>query len=190
MTICAFLNTTRTNFRLVELDVAIDLNCRFNNVLAVCMFKSSKTTYNRIGYTQYFKNVPTSYIERYCDATEAKNAVLRAYLYDKSAKENILYKYITRFELKLQNRFFLKNSFTEQSIINALDRYYVMYFENPNEKEWIINNLDNNSRLTPKEINKLNLVNYRVRADVNVIKIFISEIKSVYVSFYGDIVCP
>ncbi len=45
MTICAFLNTTRTKYRMVELDVAIDAYCSLDNILAICVKKSGKTIY-------------------------------------------------------------------------------------------------------------------------------------------------
>jgi hypothetical protein len=48
MTICAFLNTTRTKYRMVELDVAIDAYCSLDNILAICVKKSGKTIYNEI----------------------------------------------------------------------------------------------------------------------------------------------
>lgn len=96
MTICAFLNTTRSKFRIVELDVAIDAFCKFDNILAICVNKSGNTTYNEIGHKQYYKgSIPTTYIEKYRNEQEANNAVLRAYLYNKSAKEGI-YTSITR----------------------------------------------------------------------------------------------
>ena len=41
MSICAFLNTTGTPFKLTELDVAIDLFGSFDNVLVACTRKAS-----------------------------------------------------------------------------------------------------------------------------------------------------
>jgi hypothetical protein len=109
LTICGFLNTTRTKYRMVELDVSIDTFCSFDNILAICVNKSGKTTYNEIGHKQYYKGIPTSYIEKYVNEQEANDAVVRSYVYDKSSKEGLGSK-ITRFELKLQNRFFRINS--------------------------------------------------------------------------------
>ena len=189
MTICAWLNTTRTNYRLVELDVAIDVNCSFDNILAVCVDKSPKTIYHEAGCNQYFGGVPTSYIEKYHHTLEAKNAVVRAYVYDKSLKEKLL-NTITRFELKLQNRFFLRNDFSVDSIVNALNKYYLMHFYSIEEKDlrsriYNVPNIKIN-----KELYRLGLERYRLHPNIDVIKEFIRRIKSVYVGFYGDIVIP
>ena len=189
MTICAFLNTTRTKYRMVELDVAIDTHCSFDNILAICVNKSGKTTYNEIGHKQYYKGIPTSYIEKYGNEQEANDAVVRSYVYDKSFKEGLISSKITRFELKLQNRFFLRYGFNTQSIINAMNKYYVMYFEYVKMKNQYID-LFNNFKITPKNIEILGLSKYRLHVNENIIKEFIRQVESVYVGFYGDIVVP
>lgn len=189
MTICAWLNTTRTNFRLVELDIAIDVNSNFYNVLVVCINKSPNVSYNRLGSIQYYDLIPTTYIEDYKNVRQRKESVLRAYLYDKSAKER-LNSTITRFELKLQNRFFLKNEFDTKSIINAFDRYYVMYFEDEKEKEQRIRAYNKYKVATSREINRLEFERYRLYPNHNIIKEFIRQIQSVYVDFHWNIVIP
>lgn len=189
MTICGWLNTTRTKYRMVELDVSIDTFCSFDNILAICVNKSGKTTYNEIGHKQYYKGTPTSYIEKYRNEQEANNAVLRAYLYNKSAKEALIGSIITRFELKFQNRFFLKYGFNEKAIMEAMNRYYVMFFDSIQKKTQYVNIL-NNFKSTPKEMEILGLNRFRLHPNGNVIKAFIRQVESVYVGFYGDIVIP
>ena len=189
LTICAWLNTTRTKYRMVELDVAIDTHCSFDNILAICVNKSGKTTYNEIGHKQYYKGIPTTYIEKYGNEQEANDAVVRSYVYDKSFKEVLIGSKISRFELKLQNRFFLRYGFNTQSIINAMNKYYVMYFEYVKMKNQYID-LFNNFKITPKNIEILGLSKYRLHVNENIIKEFIRQVESVYVGFYGDIVVP
>lgn len=189
MSICGFLNTTRTKYRMVELDVSIDTFCSFDNILAICVNKSGKTTYNEIGHKQYYKGIPTSYIEKYVNEQEANSAVVRSYVYDKSFKEGLIGSKITRFELKLQNRFFLRYGFNTQSIINAMNKYYVMYFESITKKNQYIGIL-NNFRSISKDMEIFGLDSFRLFADENVIKGFIRQVESVYVGFYGDIVVP
>lgn len=189
MTICAWLNTTRTNFRFVELDVAIDVYCNFYNVLAVCVNKSANVLYNPLNSIQYYDLIPTTYIEDYKKEEQRKDAVLRAYLYNKSAKEGLDF-VVTRFELKLQNRFFLKNEFDTNSIIRALDRYCVMYFANEQEKERKICDYNKYKIVTAREIDRLGFGSCRLYSNHNVIKEFIRQIKSVYVGFNWDIVVP
>lgn len=189
MTLCAFLNTTRTKFRIVELDVAIDTFCSFDNILAICVNKSGKTTYNEIGHKQYYKGIPTSYIEKYGNEQEANNAVVRSYVYDKSSKEGLIGSTITRFELKIQNRLFLKYGFNTQSIINAMNKYYVMYFESVKQKSQYASVL-RNFKSTSKEMEIFGLDSFRLFADENVVKQFIRVVNTVYVGFHGDIVVP
>ncbi len=189
MTICAFLNTTRSKFRMVELDIAIDTHCSFDNILAICVNKSGSTTYNQIGHKQYYKgSIPTTYIEKYRNEQEANNAVLRAYLYNKSVKDG-LYSSITRFELKLQNRFFLQYGFSEKSIMEAINRYCVMYFESVKQKSQYCSVLKN-FRITQDEIEIFGLNRFRLYANGNVVKEFIRQVETVYVGFHGDIVIP
>ncbi len=188
MTVCGWLNTTITKYRMVELDVSIDAYCNFDNILSICVNKSGNTTYNQIGHKQYYKDIPTTYIEKYRNEQEANNAVLRAYLYNKSAKEAIG-SIITRFELKFQNRFFLKYGFNEKAIMEAMNRYYVMFFDSIQKKTQYVNIL-NNFKSTPKEMEILGLNRFRLYPNGNVIKAFIRQVESVYVGFYGDIVIP
>lgn len=189
MTICGWLNTTRANYRFVELDVAIDVNCRFENMLIVCVNKSSRVLYHKVGDVQYYNGVPTSYIENYSNKDQLKNAVLRAYLYNKSAKEELDFAVI-RFEMKLQNRFFLRNKFEIESIINAFDKYYVMYFENARDKFNKISEYNKYMIVTSREIYKLRFEDYRLYPNLDVVAEFIKQVQSVYVGFYGDIVIP
>lgn len=187
--ICGFLNTTSTRFRMVELDVAIDTHCSFDNILAICVKKSGKTTYNEIGHKQYYKGIPTTYIEKYGKEQEANDAVVRSYVYDKSSKEGLIGSKITRFEHKLQNRFFLRYGFNNQSIINAMNKYYVMYFESLDKKSQYVSFL-NNFRSTSKDMEIFGLDSFRLFVDENVVKEFIRQVEAVYVDFYGDIVVP
>lgn len=189
MTICAFLNTTRSKFRMVELDLAIDVFCSFyNNILAICVNKSGNTTYNQIGHKQYYKGIPTTYIEKYRNSNEADNAVIRSYLYDKSEKEGLIGS-ITRFELKFQNRFFLRYGFNEKAIMEAINKYYVLYFESIQMKNQYIHIL-NNFKSTPKEMEMLGLNRFRLHPNGKVVKEFIRLVNTVYVGFHGDIVIP
>jgi len=186
MTICAYLNTTGTTFRLSELDIAIDVLCPFENILVCCTKESANVPYNPLGYTQYFQKVPTTYIENYADRLKKRNAVLRAYVYNKGAKENLPVT-ITRFELKLQNRFFINNPFNITSIMNTMNRYSVMYFENLNDKYNKINQYHNYVKVTSREINRLNFNQYRLFPDSTVLNEFIYQVNSVYIDFNGNV---
>lgn len=193
--ICAYLNTTRFNFILVELDIAIDAYCPFNNILSFCFKRSPNVVYNEIGRIQCFRSLlkresQTSYIEDYSDQTKRKNAVLRAYQYDKSAKENLPFP-LTRFEVKLQSRYFTKHGLSSSSIIDTLQRYYVVYFNDLNEKYYAVNQLNNNVPTRRNNIiNRLSFTDYRLYPNIEVISEIIRQIETVYVNFYGQVVIP
>lgn len=189
MSICAFLNTTGTPFKLTELDIAMDLFDSFDNVLVACTRKASYVPYNPLGFKQFFNGVPTSYIEDYSEPKQRRDAVMRSYLYDKTAKNRLLFS-ITRFELKLQNRFFINNGFNLTSITSALDKYHVMYFRNKREKQHMINKYNSYKNVTSREIQRLGFDNHRVYPNITVVEEFLRQIESSYVDFYGDVVVP
>ncbi len=183
VSIAAFLNTTKYNYRLAELDIAIDCFCLFKNMLVVCNTKKANVTYSPLGYVQYYKGIPTSYIEQFPHIQQRKNAVSRAYLYDKGSKEKLPY-ILTRFELKLQNRYFLKNDFDVASIVGAMNNYTVLYFDNILIKEWVIQEYN-----LHKSLRRV-LPHNRLQIDSKVVSTFIKTITTAYVDFYGNIVVP
>ncbi len=183
ITICAYLNTTRTKYRFAELDVAIDIFSTFHNVLVGCTRKSANVKYNELGKVQYYNKIPTSYIEDYSNMQQKKNAVLRAYVYNKTAKENLPF-IVTRFEVKLQNRFFLKNNFNVNSIVNVLDRYHIMHFNSFVEKQQVINQYNmGDIAVFPSKRNMLHV-------DATVIQELIRQVKEAYVDLQGSVVLP
>lgn len=187
--ITALLNTSRSNYRFVELDVSLDLFCPFNKILATCIRPVNNVHYNPIGFLQYFKGVPTTYIEDYKYKEKRVAAMKRSYLYDKANKENLDY-WVTRFEVKLQNRFFLKYGFNLSSIAIALDKYAIFYFNRTEDKKFEIYNLGSKKSLKSLELLGLQQNYQRVHYDISVVEEFIRRVESVYVDFYGDVVVP
>lgn len=187
MSICALLNVTGTIFKFVELDIALDAYCFFNNILVSCTRKASYVNYNPLNFKQYFNGKPTSYIENYGQAKQRKYAMLRSYLYDKTAKNSLPFR-VTRFEVKLQNRFFIHNGFNLDSISKALNKYYVMYFRTKLEKEYMINRYNSYTNVTSRELDRLGFGNYRLSHNLNIVKAFIEKIELVTVGFHGDII--
>jgi len=186
MTICAWLNTTGTNYRFVELDIALDMYCPFNKVLAGCINPVNNITYNPIGFVQYYKDVPTKYIEDYRDKKKRKYAMKRSYLYDKSNKES-LNSFVTRFEVKLQNRFFLRYGFNLNSIFIALNKYAIFHFNDFKDKRFELQKLKDKKSLNHLELFKLEKRYQRVYYNLTVIEKFIKQVQSVYVDFKGGI---
>ncbi len=190
--ICALLNTTSTAFRFVELDVTLDMYCNFDNLLVAIPTakRANNVPYNPLGFIQYFNGVPTSYIENYSDLEKRNKAFMRFYLYDKSTKENLKGITVTRAELKLQNRFFIRNGFSINSIMKAFDKYSVIYFQNTIQKQFEVNKYNSIKILDDLELNKLNYSYYKVSLSPDVIKEFIRQIQTAYVDFFGKVVVP
>jgi len=173
--ICAFFNTRNIAFKLSELDVCVDAECTFHHLLALCVKKSPKTDYYRPSDMQAYTN--TTYIEK-IPSKNLEKAVLRAYTYDKSLKER-LSRHITRFELKLQPKYFHKYNFDIASIEKALSRYYVMYFKNSYEKTRTIETYEKYKLFRKREIDRLNLEKYRLHPDITKIKSFLEQLLSI-----------
>lgn len=173
--ICAFFNDNNIAFKLTELDVCIDTECEFHHLLALCVKKSPKTDYYKPSDMQTYTN--TTYIEK-IPSKNLEKAVLRAYTYNKSLKER-LSKHITRFELKLQPKYFHKYSFNITSIEKALSRYYVMYFKNSYERTRIIEAYEKYQLFRKREIDRLNLEKYRLNPDITKIKSFLEQLLNI-----------
>lgn len=173
--ICAFLNTRGIVFKLTELDVCIDAGCAFENILAICTKKSPKTNYYTLNNPQMYAT--TTYIEKMTKKKFDK-AVLRAYSYDKCKKEKLNYN-LTRFEIKLQAKYFSKYGFSLESIEKTLNRYHVMYFSNIGDKEKIATRYSNYKTIRKREIKKLELNKYRLLPDMSYISKFINKLLTV-----------
>lgn len=180
ISICAWLNTFQIKFRLIELDIAIDINSQLDNVLVLCTKKSPKTEYYDLNQKQFYTD--TIYIEN-MKKVKFKKTVLRAYYYNKRLKErkskNELGFDLTRFEVKLQTQYFKKYGFDVNVIKKALDRYHVMYFPNIAEKKEVIDKYLSYKCVRKREIERMNLDNYRLIPNIDVVKDFLDEIQRV-----------
>lgn len=185
--IVGYLNTRQIPFKLTEFDIAIDTKCAFKHILALCVRKSSRTNYFTLADRQPHHG--TTYIEK-IEQKKLTSAYYRAYSYDKRRKERESKKHymkydITRFELKIQNRYFHKYGFDLNVIEKVLDKYYVMYFKDVNVK---LNKLQQLKALEQKKLRdirardyeKLEFENYRVMPDMRYISSFIESLLNTY----------
>lgn len=173
--VCAYLNTRKIAFDLTELDVCIDMQCQFKNVLSVCIQKSPKTKYYGLNEIQPFRT--TSYLEM-IEKEKLDRAVLRAYTYDKAYKEKLPYP-LTRFEVKLQPKYFNKHGFDIESIEKVLNRYCVMYFEDIETKYKKIKKYTSYKKPKGREIKRLGFENYRIYPDIDYIEEFIELLQNI-----------
>jgi hypothetical protein len=169
--VCAYFNVKNIKFKLTELDICIDVDCPFEHMLAICIKKTPKTKYYTFNDRQAYSN--TTYIEK-ISIKKLNSSVSRAYYYDKRAKQNLDYDR-SRFELKLQHRYFNKYGFDTKAIQNALNRYYVMYFKNIGDRNAIIEAYNGYEFVREKEAIGLDLHRYRIYPDIDVIQNFIKK---------------
>jgi len=200
-TITAFLNTYNIDFRLIELDIAMDIKRKINNILAVCINRSPNINYYPLGDMDSNGNMiqldqGTYYIEK-LNNKQKKNAMSRAYLYDKRQKE--IHKYnrdigfdLTRFEVKLQKRYFVKNRFGTLFIYKALRKYSILYFTDIKQKEQFIKKLNTTkkSRQRKKIRDKAVEDNHAILLTYNMNKVgdFLREIDTIKLDYQGNFI--
>lgn len=172
MMVISYLNLNFINFEVIGLDLFVDVDKPFKNMFAFCNKKVGKVKYYKTLEKQY--HFGTHYIEKFNNTH--KNVMRRAYLYDKSLKEN-LFLPITRFELKIQTRFFNRNkidNFFDKKIFytNLLNRliesYHILYFRSIAVKNQELTSyafLEDNIRR--RDIYKLFLNHYRIIPDIS-----------------------
>uniref|UniRef100_UPI0040471290 hypothetical protein n=1 Tax=Aliarcobacter sp. TaxID=2321116 RepID=UPI0040471290 len=171
--VCGILNTFNIDYIFTELDVCLDISAEMNNVLAICTTKLPRTEYYLVNNSFY--NGDTVYIEKISKNRVSYNSQ-RAYVYNKAKKENLKYP-LTRFELKLQKPFFFNKDLDFKTIINALSRYTVMYFQNTYEKSMIADKYNSYSRVSKRDIDRMDLDRYRLKPDIVKIERFINNLK-------------
>lgn len=168
------LNTCNIDYKLTELDVCIDMNVPMQNILTICTTKLPRTEYYPLNNSFYNGN--SVYIEKILENRLTYNSQ-RAYVYNKSKKEKLIFT-LSRFELKLQKSFFLNKDLIDFiTIINALDRYTVMYFIQTIEKDIVIEKYNSYSKIRKRDIDKMDLDKYRVKPDILKIWNFLKYLK-------------
>jgi hypothetical protein len=170
--VCGILNTFSIEYVFTELDVCLDMNTKIDNVLAICTSKLPRTEYHFVNNSFY--NGDSVYIEKFTK-DKLNYYSQRAYVYNKAKKENLKFP-LTRFELKLQKSFF-KNDLDFETIVNALNRYTVMFFPNIYEKSIVIDRYNSYSRISRRDIERMGLERYRLKPDVVKIERFIDNLK-------------
>lgn len=174
--VSAYFNTRNIFYKLTNLDICMDMYTGFENVLALCTKKYPKTAYFTANEPQPYET--TRYIEK-ITYDKLDEVMQRSYLYDKSLKEGLPF-HLIRFELKLQAKFFSKNSDNLiGSILSALDRYHVMYIPLKKERNYLVQQYDACPILRERDIKRIGFDKYRCYSDPTAIHAFISEIFSI-----------
>jgi len=174
--ISAYLNTTGIIFSISQCDISTDIKCYIDNILVVPYNRNKRKQYNSLGLydnngdsIQYYDG--TYEIEKFTKDDDyinftnkddykkeiykrKKNVHKLAYVYDKRKKERDKHKYdigyeLSRFEIKLQNRYFLSNEISINAFLKEINDYKVFYFENIKQKDKFIkkyNKVNNNKQ--------------------------------------------
>jgi len=174
--IAAYLNTNIIPFDIASLDICVDMRCQFIYTYAFCNKRSSGVNCYKVGEQQPYAN--THYIEKY---NHTHNYVMkRAYLYDKSFKEGLDY-FVTRFELKLQSRFFSRDNYFYAPIIESLYKYHILYFPTLEEKDAALSlYAQHEGIIRRRDLHKLGLDRYRVYPDITNINRLVERLYEIY----------
>ena len=177
--VVAYLNTNNIPFNFTGIDIAVDIHIPFINTYSFCNKKAPHVTY----YTTYEKQpyASTQYIEKFL--LTHHRVMKRAYLYDKSIKEEDLCYNITRFELKLQSSFFNRYPYRWGMLQNELDRYHILYFPTLDEKDGALSlYAQYENTIRRRDLHKLGLDRYRVIPDTKEIEYFLFSLYDIYES--------
>jgi len=172
--VVAYLNTHVIRFNINSLDVYVDMQCPFAFTYAFCNKKASGVKYYDVYEPQPYTS--TIYIEKY-DHTH-KRVMKRAYLYDKSLKERNMNRSITRFELRLQPRFFSRfNHFLWSELRDELDRYHILCFPTLEEKHMALLQYAQYAPLIRRRnLYRLGLDRYRIIPNISGVENFLFEL--------------
>jgi len=181
--IIGYLNTKNIEYKIVELDVAVDMFCGFDNVLAVVTRKYPNVKYHPLGHTCKICGDTISYLEDYSQRV-AHKATRRSYLYDKTAKEGLSFK-VTRFEVKLQKNFFYSYGLDIGAISKIFDNYSIICFTNKNGKTKAIQRLKRTKNFD-FAIRSLEKYNFKVELDISVVAKFIYKVQNTFIDRLGN----
>ena len=101
--VAAYMNSNESiAYALTAIDICIDLECRFEHMAVIATKHASRSEYYELTEKQTY--ITTKNIER-MSIPKLKRAALRSYFYYKTDKDKLDYP-LTRFELKLNSKFF------------------------------------------------------------------------------------
>ena len=179
MSICSWLYNGGHLLQLSEFDIAVDVEDKFDSILVLPVKRVPNVKYYSPNEEQRYSE--TVYLEK-INLKRKERVSSRSYIYNKTEKDG-LDTVVTRFELKLQTSFFKRSAtahFEDMvfSIGVALDRYAILYFANPMEKDAVIQQyidiVDSNVQNKSRKLQGLDLEAYRLYPDMNYVKQFLS----------------
>ena len=104
----AFLHTKNIEYINTAADIYVDIKCPIENILSLCVKKVPSVKYHKLDELQEKTNI--NYIEKVAEKKYNKTA-LRGYWYNKGKRAKLKY-HLTRYELKLQPKYFYRHGFS------------------------------------------------------------------------------
>jgi hypothetical protein len=180
--VVGYLNSSSINWKITELDIFLDVMCKLKHIYAFCNTKAPNVLYHGVDSVQKYKD-ETEYIEMFESEEQMNEATKRAYFYDKGLKyyKNFCKKLaydITRFELKLQPKFFTYHECSIDNIKKALDKYSILAFEDLSIKSKLLNYFRRFPDLTKKELKHIKLDRFRLTLDIDFVAAFLYELEN------------
>lgn len=172
----AFLHTKEILYTNTAADIYLDIKAPLKNIVSLCVKKAPSVKYNKPNEEQEKINI--NYVEKVSPTNYNKTA-LRGYWYNKGKRAKLKYN-LTRFELKLQPKYFYKYGFSLESMEKALDKYYVLFFQNIDEKQQKIDKYSNYKYVAKRELKKLEFDKYKLKFDITAIKKFLNLLDGAY----------
>ena len=172
----AFLHTKNIEYTNNAADIYLDIKAPFENIVSLCIKKAPSVKYNKPNEEQEKINI--NYVEKVSPTNYNKTA-LRGYWYNKGKRAQLKYN-LTRFELKLQPKYFYRYGFSLEAMEKALDRYYVLFFQNIEEKQKKIDKYSNYKYVAKRELKKLEFDKYKLKFDITAITKFLNWLDGAY----------
>lgn len=205
--IVAYLNTSNMPTSLTNLDLAMDVNCHEDQILAVPYNRGKKQYYQLGKYDEdgaMIQEYDGTYaiekftrdddISNYPNEEERKSVVYKrmknvlklVYYYNKRKKNLEKYNFDTdydlwRFEMKLQTRYFLKNEVSVNAFLQELKDYKLFYFEDTKIKDKFIKkyNKANNNKHRQRLIDELEKSTYIITPNMLKIGTFLRMLDTI-----------
>ncbi len=172
----AFLHTKNIEYINIAADIYLDIKAPFENILSLCIKKAPSVKYNKPNEEQEKINI--KYIENVSKTNYNKTA-LRGYWYNKGKRAKLKC-HLTRFELKLQPKYFYRHGFSLEAMEKALDRYYVLFFEDKDKKQQKIDKYSNYKYVAKRELKKLEFDKCKLKFDISAITKFLNWLDTAY----------
>lgn len=169
LALCIYLNT-HYDYRITELDICLDVECPFDNVLTLLNKRAPNVRYfppdtvQGDGKIRRIEDVPTLYYSK---------ARVRAYTYDKAARNDWIKHDMTRFELKLNSIFFKGLEKPMPAIKKAVDKYTIMYFDNLKKRDAVLKQYKAQWLNNKLDVKKLGAEKYILAIDIDYVSEFI-----------------